>query len=304
MEGPAKPRQRCWRRVLRVALASVGIVVGLYLAALLVLLPFRNRFTYSPRPLDPAIFGARQTRFSYERVQTRLPPPKVDAVWIARTADPAGPPVTLVFYHGIEGNLWMRFSAIEAHLEHLGFRRFNVLLASYRGYGSGEGSPEEEGVRQDALDAFLYARQRAPGDRLVLYGQSFGAAVALWVASQRPADVFAVVAENAFLTLSRAISTAKPYFFIFSFVTAGAWDSASRVDQLAALERSGTRIPRFVFTFGELDTFVSPSNSRELHRRLSDAGADARLVPIPAAGHNDTIFSEGYAERWISQLAL
>ena len=65
-----------------------------------------------------------------------------------------------------------------------------VLLFDYRGYGGNDGSPTETGLAVDAQAAGAYLATRADVDptRLVYFGESLGAAVAitLAVSTHRP----------------------------------------------------------------------------------------------------------------------
>jgi hypothetical protein len=54
-----------------------------------------------------------------------------------------------------------------------------VLVASYRGYGSNAGTPDEQGLYRDGLAFADLARRLQPNGRLYLFGDGLGAAVAL-----------------------------------------------------------------------------------------------------------------------------
>ncbi len=61
-----------------------------------------------------------------------------------------------------------------------------LLLLSYRGYSGSTGLPTEAGLRADAQAAYEWLiRSYAPA-RIVLYGESLGSGVAVWLASERP----------------------------------------------------------------------------------------------------------------------
>ncbi len=54
-----------------------------------------------------------------------------------------------------------------------------VLVASYRGYGSNAGTPDEQGLYRDGMAFADLARRLQPDARLYLFGDGLGAAVAL-----------------------------------------------------------------------------------------------------------------------------
>lgn len=103
---------------------------------------------------------------------------------------------TVVHFHGRSGNMsdHLRF------VDWLPAEGFNVLLFDYRGFGESEGRPVPGGVHEDALAALAYVRSRTDldPDRLLVFGQSLGGAIAIpAVAGGGSAGVRAVVTESA-----------------------------------------------------------------------------------------------------------
>ena len=62
-----------------------------------------------------------------------------------------------------------------------------LLAVSWRGYGGSTGSPSETGLRLDGAAAYDWLAVRMPPARLVVFGESLGTGVAVWLASIRPA---------------------------------------------------------------------------------------------------------------------
>jgi fermentation-respiration switch protein FrsA (DUF1100 family) len=89
---------------------------------------------------------------------------------------------TLLWFHGNAGNLEDRREWLE------GLRRLpaNVLIIDYRGYGRSEGEPFETGVYRDARAAYdwLLREKHVLPERLVIFGESLGGAVAAELATQ------------------------------------------------------------------------------------------------------------------------
>jgi fermentation-respiration switch protein FrsA (DUF1100 family) len=76
-----------------------------------------------------------------------------------------------------------------------------VFIIDYRGYGRSKGSPTEEGTYRDAVAAweYLIENRKLPAEQIILYGESLGAAVAAWLATQhRPG---ALILESAFTSI-------------------------------------------------------------------------------------------------------
>ena len=89
---------------------------------------------------------------------------------------------TVLFFHGNAGNISHRINYLTM-FKRLGY---NTLLFDYRGYGQSSGTPSESGMYQDALAAWHYligTKEIAP-ERIVLFGESLGGAVASWLAAR------------------------------------------------------------------------------------------------------------------------
>ncbi len=88
---------------------------------------------------------------------------------------------------------------------------YSVLIFDYRGYGASEGKPTEVGTYADmdaAVDHVMTVRG-VPADRLVLYGESLGGAVAVEEASRRaPA---ALVLDSTFTSVPAMASHYYPW---------------------------------------------------------------------------------------------
>ncbi|KFH48004.1 Monoacylglycerol lipase ABHD12-like protein [Hapsidospora chrysogenum ATCC 11550] len=63
--------------------------------------------------------------------------------------------------------------------------RIHTVAIDYRGFGTSTGSPSEQGLKTDALTLARWAMNEAkiPPERIVLFGQSLGTAVAVYMAN-------------------------------------------------------------------------------------------------------------------------
>jgi fermentation-respiration switch protein FrsA (DUF1100 family) len=102
---------------------------------------------------------------------------------------------TIVYFHGNGGNIGDRGVRMRPFLN-VGF---GLLLVEYRGYGGNPGSPSEQGLYRDARAALAFLVQSGvPPQRLVVYGESLGSAVAVPIAAEQAAQgrpVAAVILE-------------------------------------------------------------------------------------------------------------
>ncbi|HXW26336.1 MAG TPA: alpha/beta hydrolase, partial [Xanthobacteraceae bacterium] len=84
-----------------------------------------------------------------------------------------------------------------------------LLALSYRGYGGSTGSPSEAGLIADGEAAYAFAAERCPPERLVLFGESLGTAVAIALAAER--KVGKVVLEAPFTSAVDIGAAAYPF---------------------------------------------------------------------------------------------
>jgi hypothetical protein len=256
------------------------VVLVLLLAAALVLLAVvgllwsqQRRLIYLPAPR--AVPPAAAVLPAAEEVSFPTADGLRLAGWFVPAAGPAGrggrtrSPAVLVC-NGNGGNRSLR-APLAAALARAGLA---VLLFDYRGYAANPGHPTEAGLAADARAALAYLAARPEVDpaRLVYFGESLGAAVALRLAVERPPA--ALVLRSPFASLAEVGRLHYPWLPV-SLLLADRYDSLGRVGGLAA--------PLLVVA-GERDRIVPASHSR----RLFDAAPQPkRLVLLPGADHND-----------------
>jgi hypothetical protein len=191
---------------------------------------------------------------------------------------------TVLMAHGNAGNISHRLD--RALLIHAKLKA-DVLLFDYRGYGLSQGSPDEEGTYRDGRAAYRYlATERGldPG-RIVLFGESLGAAVALQLALESPCR--ALVLESPFASIPEMARTVLP-FWPFGSLLRTRYDNVGKIGRL--------KVPLLVL-HGEGDTTVPFAQGR---RVFAAAPEPKRFYAIPGAGHNDTyvIGGDAYWQAW------
>ena len=119
--------------------------------------------------------------------------------------------ITILNFHGNAGNIGHRLPIARVLANDLGC---TTLMLEYRGYGLSTGNPDEEGLKVDAQTGLDYIRQRddLKGNKIVIYGQSLGGAVALnLVAKNRgTGDIKGLMLENTFLSIAKMIPKVMP----------------------------------------------------------------------------------------------
>jgi fermentation-respiration switch protein FrsA (DUF1100 family) len=110
-----------------------------------------------------------------------------------------------VYNHGNAGNISNRLPKAEI-FQSLGL---GVLLYDYRGYGKSEGTPSERGTYADAAAAYRWLTEvkKIPPEKVVMYGESLGCAVALETALQEKSR--ALILESPFTS---TVDMAKEIF--------------------------------------------------------------------------------------------
>jgi hypothetical protein len=190
----------------------------------------------------------------------------------------------VLFCHGNAGNISHRLESLRL-LHDLGL---SVFIFDYRGYGMSEGKPSEEGTYADARGALAWLQQRdwTPA-RLVYFGESLGAAVALQLAVEQPPAGLAM--EAPFTSIA---AMGRHHYSLLYFLLG--WLLDARYDNLAKIGE--VRSPLLIIQ-GTEDTIVPPDMARQLY---SAANEPKTLRPIPGAGHNDLLYAGGkaYREAW------
>lgn len=115
--------------------------------------------------------------------------------WFLPAREPKG---TVLFLHGNAENVSTHIGSVYWLPE----RGYNVFLPDYRGYGRSGGVPTVDGVQRDIDAALRHLLSRADVDRerIVLFGQSLGGALAVFHAARGPErrHLRAVIIDSAF----------------------------------------------------------------------------------------------------------
>lgn len=177
---------------------------------------------------------------------------------------------TVLVFPGNAGNRSHRVPLALAMVE-LGFA---VLLVDYRGYGGNPGSPSETGLAADARAALDFVKGH-PGvnrQRLIYFGESLGAAVAVGLAAEEaPA---ALVLRSPFTSLPDIGAVHYPFLPTSLLLR----------DRYPSLETIPSIETPVLVVAGTEDRIVPPEQSEKLYEA---ATGHKRLVMIDGADHND-----------------
>ena len=162
---------------------------------------------------------------------------------------------TVVVFNGNAGHRGHRARLAALFAEY----GLSTLLVDYRGYGGNPGLPSEQGLARDAraASAYLAARGDVDPTRVVYYGESIGAAVAVRLAIERPPA--ALILRSPFSSMTAIGQRHYPFLPVRWLLRDSAVDRSSKLGCSAS--------PRGT---GSTTAMLKPRGS----------SATARLVPI------------------------
>lgn len=212
---------------------------------------------------DPVDFGLED--ISVERIESdgghRL------LAWWRPPASPDKPVV--VYFHGNAGHLGHRAEKVRPYLA----EGYGLLLISYRYNAGAGGSPSEEGLYADGRAAIAFAQNKEiASDRLVIYGESLGTAVAVTTAVEH--DVGAVVLEAPYTSIADVAQT-HYWYLPTRYLVRDKFDVATKITQINA---------PLMIVHGEQDAIIPVRFGKALFEKAIEP-KEAHF--LSQAGHND-----------------
>lgn len=265
--GPERRQQPRWRpRPLRLLLGLFLIAAMGYAAAVLYLITQETRLVFQAG----RTLSAGRPDFPYEQIDV----PRADGArqfaWIMRSHD-SDDGTWVLFLHGNAATIAARVNI--AHYSELRRLGLNVMAPEYRGFAGLEGVPTEAVLAEDARAAYDYlrtTRQVAPS-RIVIYGWSLGAAVAVGLASET--EQGAVILEGAPASLVDIGQRRYPFFPI-RLLMRNPFESVRRIRRVRA---------PILFLHSPEDAVIPIQEGR----RLYDAAAGEKTFIEVRGGHVD-----------------
>lgn len=205
---------------------------------------------------------------------------------------------TILFLHGNAQNISTHIMSVRW----LPARGFNVFLPDYRGYGASEGEPTLAGV-QDDVDAALrtlLARPDVNPDRIVVFGQSLGGAIAIYNVAHSPyrQHIKALVVESAFASY-RQIAREKlaSFWLTWPFQWPLSWTVSDRYSPAEAVARISP-IPLLII-HGDRDAIVPVHHGRQLYELAREP---KQLWIVAGGGHIQAFQRQNYRDRFVDYL--
>ncbi|HPA27099.1 MAG TPA: alpha/beta hydrolase [Acidobacteriota bacterium] len=261
------------RLLLDAALVMAGLSI-VYLGMCVFLFFKQDSYIYFPEKTITATPGTYRVPYE-ERFALASDGVSVN-YWLIRAGDPSG---AVVFAHGNGGNLSDR---VEKYILLSGMG-LDVYAFDYRGYGKSGGEPSEEGFYRDMEAVVSEAVKDGHGERIIMYGESIGGAVAARAAAGRACA--GLVLESSFTTAADMAGHYYPLFPVGMILRSG-FDALSSVRSCDC--------PVLVLHSPD-DDIVPYRMGRELMKAAGDRG---RFFDLKG-GHNDggIIVSPGASEK-------
>lgn len=190
----------------------------------------------------------------------------------------------ILFCQGNAGNISYNIENL-AFLHRLGA---GVFIFDYRGYGRSSGRASENGTYSDVRGALNWLEHRGISrSRMIYFGRSLGAAVALQLAVEAPPA--GLVLETPFTSLT---AMGRAHYPVLHFLLG--WVLDARYDNLSKI--SAVQVPLLIFQ-GDRDSIVPEAMARQL---FEAANPPKRFYLIKGADHNDTydVGGTAYWEEW------
>jgi fermentation-respiration switch protein FrsA (DUF1100 family) len=183
---------------------------------------------------------------------------------------------TLLLCHGNAGNISHRLDNVRLLLD----QKIQVFIFDYRGYGRSTGRPSEIGIYRDGLAAydFLVHTRHIRPDRIIPFGRSLGASVAIEISLRRA--VRSLIVESGFTSTKEMAKGLFPFGF-FSFLLPPHYNNVEKLPQV--------KVPKLII-HGDKDEIVPFSMGQTLYQ---SAGPPKYFLPLKGAGHNDTYIAGG-----------
>ncbi|KAK9354146.1 Alpha/Beta hydrolase protein [Lipomyces doorenjongii] len=190
---------------------------------------------------------------------------------------------TVIIFCANAGNMGHRLPIASAFYKIL---QYNVVLFSYRGYGLSTGKPSEAGIKIDSETVFEYLKKEKElkDTGILLYGQSLGGAVAIYLAAKHEDEVAGLIVENTFRSIPSLIPMVLPIAQYFTFLCHQIWPSEKLLLKIKKLP--------ILFLSGEKDEIVPPVHMKVLYDICKSPNKVWRQ--FANATHNETYLKDGY----------
>lgn len=161
--------------------------------------------------------------------------------------------------------------------------KVNIIIVSYRGFGSSEGTPSEEGLMIDS-EAIINFTLNDLNDKInikdvYIMGRSLGGAVGIYIVNHIQPDIKGLIIENTFLSMDDLVDKIFPFLkHVKKFVLNNHWPSKQRIKNI--------KLPMLFFMSGE-DELIPVAHMEELYSLAENSVYKTKFL-IPNGTHNES----------------
>lgn len=194
----------------RILLLTVTVMAAVYGLLTLLLYLFQSRLVYYPDVGRGIVATPDSIGLVYEELWIAGADGATMHAWFVPAPDLVNARGIVLYLHGNAGNMSHRLDALDI----FNAAGLSTLIFDYRGYGQSAGQPSEQNTYEDAEAAWRYlVEQRgfAP-ERIVVFGESLGGAVAAWLAARTQPRPGALMLGSAFTSMPALAGELYPVF--------------------------------------------------------------------------------------------
>jgi hypothetical protein len=179
---------------------------------------------------------------------------------------------TVLYCHGNAGNISHRLEIAKMFYD----KNMGFFIFDYRGFGRSKGTPGEQGTYLDAQAAYDYLvkTKGIEPEKIVIYGKSLGAAIAIDLAAKVKAA--ALISESGFTStpdLAREVYKFLPLWLLVS----QKYDSLKKIDKI--------NMPKLII-HSQNDEIIPFRHGK----RLFDQAREPKELYPMQGGHNDAFY--------------
>lgn len=200
--------------------------------------------------------------------------------WLYRYPDNRAIIPVIVMFHGNGENLeTMRQGGLLSSFVEFGV---HFLAVEYPGYGNSAAKPSEDVILQTADAALQWAAREFPGQPLIVFGWSLGAAVAIQSVARNASVVDGLIAVSPWSSLPDVATAHYPGFLVRALLK----------EKYNSVEAAKSINCPVLIIHGERDGIIPAEQGKRVAESFP---GEVRWVPVVNAGHNDIFSNE---EAW------
>ena len=181
---------------------SIIIIILIYIIIVIFVYIFQRNLLYHPNVKNFAGFEINKINFSYQRLKI-INEDKIELIAWLHEKDLIKKK-TLIFFHGNAGHLDNR----NYKLNELSKFDINFIILAWRGFSGNKGSPNEQGLYQDANSVIKWLINKGvKEENIILYGESLGTGVAVEVSQNK--NFAGIILEAPYTSM---VELAKKYY--------------------------------------------------------------------------------------------